>query len=68
MDIDGRMAIVATDLYVSSYKGRVASLAVESGRLLWFKDIGSATGVVVNRTRLALSDREGNLWLLDRYP
>ncbi len=66
VDIDGRMAIVATDLYVSSYKGRVASLAVESGRLLWFKDIGSATGVVVNRTRLALSDRDGNLWLLDR--
>lgn len=65
-DIDGRMAIVATDLYISSYKGRVASLAVESGRLLWFKDIGSATGVVVNRTRLALSDRDGNLWLLDR--
>ena len=66
VDIDGRMAVVATDLYVSSYKGRVASLAVESGRLLWFKDIGSATGVVVNRTRLAVSDRDGNLWLLDR--
>ena len=66
VDIDGRMAVVATDLYVSSYKGRVASLAVESGRLLWFKDIGSATGVVVNRTRLAVSDRDGSLWLLDR--
>jgi outer membrane protein assembly factor BamB len=66
VDIDGRMAVVATDLYVSSFKGRVASLAVESGRLLWFKDIGSATGVVVNRTRLAVSDRDGNLWLLDR--
>jgi outer membrane protein assembly factor BamB len=66
VDIDGRLAVVATDLYVTSYKGRVASLAVESGRMLWFKDIGSASGVVVNRTRLALSDRDGNLWLLDR--
>ena len=65
-DIDGQMVLVATDLYVSSYKGRLASMATQSGRLLWFKDIGSGTGVVVERTRLSVSDHEGNLWLLDR--
>ncbi|MDX1698751.1 MAG: outer membrane protein assembly factor BamB [Thiohalobacterales bacterium] len=65
-DIDGDMVYVASDLIVSSYKNRLASLAADSGRLLWFKDIASATGVVVDRTNLAISDRQSHLWLLDR--
>jgi outer membrane protein assembly factor BamB len=51
---------------VSSYKKRLASLAADSGRLLWFKDVSSATGVSVDRINLTLSDKDGNLWLLDR--
>jgi len=65
-DIGTQMVIVASDLIVSSYKDRVASLAADSGRLLWFKEISSVTGVEVDRTNLAVSDKLGNLWLLDR--
>lgn len=65
-DVDGQMAIVASDLLVSSYKSRLSSLAADSGRLLWFKDISSASGVAVVRTHLATSDAAGHVWLLDR--
>jgi len=65
-DIGTRMVLIASDLIVSSYKERVASLAADSGRLLWFKDISSATGVQVDRTNLAVSDKADDLWLLDR--
>jgi len=65
-DIDGQLVFIASDLLVSSYKNRLASLAADSGRLLWFKDIASSTGVDVNRINLTLSDKEGNVWLLDR--
>lgn len=65
-DIGTNMVIVASDLIVSSYKSRVVSVAADSGRLLWFKDISSATGVTVDRTNLAVSDKNGDLWLLDR--
>ncbi len=65
-DIDGQMVFIASDLLVSSYKNRLASLAADSGRLLWFKDVSSATGVSVERINLTLSDKDGNLWLLDR--
>lgn len=65
-DIDGQLVFVASDLLVSSYKKRLASLAADSGRLLWFKDISSASGVDVSRVNLTLSDKDGNLWLLDR--
>jgi outer membrane protein assembly factor BamB len=65
-DIGTNMVIVASDLIVSSYKSRVVSLAADSGRMLWFKDISSATGVTVDRTNLAISDKAGDVWLLDR--
>jgi len=65
-DIDGQLVFIASDLLVSSYKNRLASLAADSGRLLWFKDVSSATGVSVDRINLTLSDKDGNLWLLDR--
>jgi outer membrane protein assembly factor BamB len=65
-DIDGQLVFIASDLLVSSYKSRLASLAADSGRLLWFKDISSSTGVSIDRVNLTLSDKEGNVWLLDR--
>ena len=65
-DIDGQLVYVASDLLVSSYKNRLASLAADSGRLLWFKDVSSATGVTIDRINLAVSDRNDHVWLLDR--
>jgi outer membrane protein assembly factor BamB len=65
-DIDGQLVFIASDLLVSSYKNRLASLAADSGRLLWFKDISSASGVAVDRVNLAVSDRDGHVWLVDR--
>ena len=65
-DVGQQMVIVASDLIVSSYKARVVSLAADSGRLLWFKEIASATGVQVDRTNLAVSESNGDLWMLDR--
>jgi len=65
-DIGQQMVLVASDLIVSTYKNRVVSLAADSGRLLWFKDISSATGLAVDRTMLSVSESNGDLWLLDR--
>ena len=65
-DIGQQMVIVASDLIVSSYKSRVVSLAADSGRLLWFKEISSATGIQVDRTNLAVSEKNDDLWMLDR--
>jgi outer membrane protein assembly factor BamB len=65
-DIGQQMILIASDLIVSSHKSRVVSLAADSGRLLWFKDISSSTGVVVDRTNLSVSEKNGDLWMLDR--
>ncbi len=65
-DIDGPMAIVGTELYVVTYRGRLAGMALESGRLLWVKDLSSHSGLSLRRTQLAASDRNDAVWLVDR--
>ncbi len=65
-DIDGDMAIIANELYVASSRGRLASLTLDAGRILWVKDVGSSNGLSVARTQLALSDRQSQVWLVDR--
>lgn len=65
-DIDGPMEVVGLDIYAVSQRDRMASVALDSGRLLWVKELGSHTGLSVSRTEMALSDSEGRVWMLDR--
>lgn len=65
-DIDGNMEIVGLDIYAASERNRMASVALDSGRLLWVKDLGSHSGLTVARTQMAISDSEDRVWMLDR--
>ncbi len=65
-DIDGPMLVVGTELYVVTYHGRLAGLALESGRILWVKDVASSSGLSLRRTQLAVTDQDDNVWMLDR--
>lgn len=66
VDIDGDMALIATDLYLSSAVGKTIAVATESGRVMWSKDIGSAVGVTASRSSLYILDHESNVHALDR--
>jgi outer membrane protein assembly factor BamB len=66
VDVDGQLAVVASDLYAVSYQGRLASLTADSGRLLWVRDLSSSTGVTVSRSQLNVTDSDDAVWALDR--
>ncbi len=66
VDVDGNIAIVATDLYAASHNGRVVSMALASGQVLWAREMSAARGVSVDRTSLYLSDDEGKVHSIDR--
>ena len=82
-DIDGDIAVVGQDIYASGYQGRIASLAAESGQVLWTREVSSYEGVTAdwnnvystldNGELIALNRRSGNeIWrqgaLLRREP
>ncbi|VAW34040.1 hypothetical protein MNBD_GAMMA01-1068 [hydrothermal vent metagenome] len=66
VDIDGDMALIATDLYLSSAVGKTIAVATESGRVMWSKDQGSALGVTASRSNLFILDNESNVHALNR--
>nr|WP_277347478.1 outer membrane protein assembly factor BamB [Wenzhouxiangella sp. XN79A] len=65
-DIDGPLVIVGGDLYAVTRHGRMASLALDSGRIQWVKDIAADSGVSISRTQLAVTDAEDVVWMVDR--
>ncbi len=65
-DVDGRIALLASDVYASSYNGSVSSLTSDSGRVLWTRELSSASGLTVERSLLFLSDTDDAVWALER--
>lgn len=45
VDVDGAIAVVGQDVYAVGYQGRLAALAVESGQILWAREISSHSGI-----------------------
>ena len=65
-DVDGSMAAVGQDVYASGYHGRVASLAVESGQVLWAREISGLSGLAADWNNIYLAGEEGEVLALLR--
>ena len=65
-DIDGSLAVVGRDLYAVTRHGRMASLALDSGRIQWVKDVTSHSGISLSRTQLGATDIDDSVWIVDR--
>lgn len=65
-DVDGAMAVVGQDLYASGYHGRVASVASESGQILWAREISTYTGIGADWNNVYVIGEEGELIALLR--
>lgn len=58
-DIDGMISVVGQDVYASGYQGRMASIASESGQILWSREVSSFEGVSADWNNLYTVDEEG---------
>ena len=65
-DVDGAMAAVGQDVYATGYHGRVASLAVESGQVLWGREISGLSGVAADWNNIYVVGEEGEIVALLR--
>ncbi len=67
VDIDADPVVVENTVYVVTYQGRLAAVQLDSGRILWVRDISSYAGLVVDAYRVYLTDAESRIWALNRY-
>jgi len=58
-DVDGLISVVGQDIYASGYQGALASLASESGQMLWSREVSSFEGVSADWNNLYTVDEEG---------
>ncbi len=65
-DIDGSIAVVGQDIYAAGYQGRIASVAAESGQVLWSREISSMVGVAADWNSLYTTRNDGEVIALTR--
>jgi outer membrane protein assembly factor BamB len=65
-DVDGRLQAVGQDVYASGYQGRIASLASESGQVLWAREISSYVGIGADWSNIYVAAADGEIIALLR--
>ena len=65
-DVDSTPQVLGQDVYAVSYRGRLASLAVETGEILWATEMSSYNGLSVDWTSVYVSEADGVVVAVNR--
>jgi outer membrane protein assembly factor BamB len=65
-DVDGLISVVGQDIYAAGYQGSLASLAAESGQVLWSREISTFEGVSADWNNLYTVTENGEIVALTR--
>lgn len=66
VDIDVEPVIRDETIYIDSFQGRVAAVALADGSLEWTRDISSYTELAVDDENVYITDERGYVWALSR--
>lgn len=66
VDLDGRAVAVGRELYVTGFQGQVAALLLESGQLVWSRELSSYHGPGVDWSNTFVSTDDGDVVALSR--
>lgn len=65
-DVDGTPVLEGAVLFATSYKGKTVAIEAPNGRVIWSADSGGAGRVGVAADKVAVSDRNGSVFGLDK--
>jgi outer membrane protein assembly factor BamB len=65
-DVDSPINIVDQDVYTASFNGRTASLALESGQILWSQDVSSYQGLAADWTAVFVTSAVSHVVAMSR--
>ncbi len=67
VDIDSDPLIFDGVIYVASFQGQLAAVQMDSGRILWNREISSHAGFTVDENNVYLTDDESHIRAFDRF-
>ena len=65
-DIDGELQVGVNEIFAASFHGQTVALTASNGNPIWNRDLGSYSGIAMLADRLIISDKDGNVWAIDR--
>lgn len=65
-DLDGVLAADDSNVFAVNYQGRVADVALDTGQILWARDMSSYTGVSEDAAHVYVTDVHSAVWALDK--
>jgi outer membrane protein assembly factor BamB len=65
-DVDGDIVPSGANVVAVGYRGQIASIAADSGRPQWQRDVSSYGGAAVGDTAIVVADVDGNVWAYDK--
>jgi outer membrane protein assembly factor BamB len=66
VDVAADPVIAGGVIFVATYQGKVAAVSLQSGQILWQKDISTYTGLALGSQLLYVTDAQGTVWAFDR--
>ncbi len=66
VDIDAAPAVVEGIIYVTTFQGQIAALALNTGRILWNREMSSFAGFTIDANNIYVTDSKSVIWALDR--
>jgi len=67
VDIDSEPVVVNGVIYVATYQGHMAAVQLESGRIIWTRDLSSYAGFSVDNDNVYVTDDNSHILAFDRY-
>jgi outer membrane protein assembly factor BamB len=67
VDIDSEPVVVDGVIYVVSFQGQLSAVDLQSGRLLWSRELSSYAGFSVDASSIYVSDDNSHVHAYDRY-
>lgn len=67
IDVGAKPVIAHDNVYVVSYQGKVACLTLQTGEVLWERDISSYAGLAVKGNQVFVAASNGEVWAFDAH-
>jgi outer membrane protein assembly factor BamB len=66
IDINASPVIAGSDVYAAGYQGRIGAVALESGQLLWSRELSSYSGIAVDISSIYVTDQRSEVVAMTR--
>jgi outer membrane protein assembly factor BamB len=66
VDIDAAPVVIEGIVYAVTFQGQLAALTLNTGRLLWNRELSSHAGFTIEGDNIFITDDKSNVWAIDR--